>query len=729
MYEEAFLHTTSQVVLLLRIAVATRALALPLASDSSLLDFSLLDSLVPRRIHPQTFRSEWGSLASFLSATSSNLFSHNPLNTNRVNHEKVEALRTLVQQWQQSLPQWLGQLPCSVLDIQQGIASIWKQATDTIPLTVEAKESSPLPARSAWLALFQEAWQRFHAWQAPMPRLAIQQTLESRLQRVLAVSDTLTLTPEATLDELTALLESLDSRVQAPNHPSQCVPLSEAMGMMFPLVPNNGAGNEALWVLPTLSPTTEEVLQQSAEVFTAWLEALPMLREPCQLTLVLDATLKQALLLWIQRYTAEPTTTNMSEDALTPHHQRRQWAAHLQEALQTASALTESTDLQSEAQEASLASDTEATPTPAKVPWLRWATSMRSDASQSVGLTPEAFEQMQTSLPALVSTEPLRLSISGLEEYLACPRKYFYSRRLRPHIEKTQASLRGRLIHLILEAFYSEHAHHAPQVEQKAQQLLAWHQRVCDAPQSLPQPWQSHETVQALLALPSVQQRMVAQQCYEALSNFTHDSFFAEQWQSVALEVPLEAVAHPVFPQVLWQGAIDFIGQTTSGEWVLADFKHFSSHRLNEQTPTALRKLESVLTLPSTLPWQPSGVLTPQAYGAGVKPLFQLPLYPLLFAQQHPQHPPMDRVELVIVRAPSDPTTAKTHGSRTLTLTVPEAEAYQQWLHEVNHYIVQPLLKDATFEANPHASHCDYCDYAFICDARTNDEESGEDDT
>ncbi|MFM7390818.1 MAG: RecB family exonuclease [Vampirovibrionales bacterium] len=633
-----------------------------------------------------------------------------PQRSETLSFEALEA----VTQWRDCVQAWIPSTFYSVLHLPQQLSNAWQAWSQPLEgHNANAPTPTPLPT-TPHAHRFQQAWQALIPTFSTPALLQVAQEVYARVQQAFEELQPLAslLTPIQQQQFIQQRLHELHER--AFHRLSNSTSLYRWEHLM-------GIAATQVAVLPNLHPragnlsdlTHTEALSTMGELLTA-LATLPQAQQvglwlaPSDTPLWLGVCHNTML---SSLATLHPSLPQHLQTDLQPQWQERlaAWQHSLQHAVAEA-------PQQALGELATMNTDSPSTPLSGGLDtWLQWRYAPQPLAS----LHAHTHTHAQADALALPpSPRPLSLSITGFEQYLKCPRKYYYGNRLRPVVEKSAFSLKGRLIHFILEAFYTDVLHHAPEREAKRVQLLEWHTAISQQPERLPAPWQTHEALLAFWELPPLQRQQLAEQAHASLLDFTHTDFFATAWQTVQVEAPFENVSHPAFEGIAWRGSIDFIAQHPQGHWIVADFKTYGASKFAEvKEATVQAKLETVLSLPDELLWQPNGLLDPMAYGS-TDPLFQLVLYPLLWQAHLTAHPPIDASQLVIVRPPAP--TAKPHerGSRVLQFTAERvAPLLPTWLEQVNRRFIQPLRNDTTFLPNPHPSTCQYCDYTHICEA------------
>lgn len=325
-----------------------------------------------------------------------------------------------------------------------------------------------------------------------------------------------------------------------------------------------------------------------------------------------------------------------------------------------------------------------------------------------VGDSPWTTAQKSAEETVLSQPWSLQLSPSSIQQWLFCPRQFFYqviaglpeSQSPLKEPRKERKAIFGTLVHKTLELFY----------------------RQCDNPldtsfiQSLittlfedtPSHWSPTEKAK-VKELPKLMQTQLQAQLQSAFDELIASGFFEKQPPKTDVEVTLETQPLPQFPHIKLTGRIDALRHHGPGQVEILDYKTSES---------AYQKVKPESNLKEIL-----GALAPDTEGEiNAHADFQLPLYGWMLKQTQGDNAPQIALTIQTVRP-------KKAGSKgILTLTVPasqfntEAQAYVERVLKQD--VLAPMLALENFPAL--ASDCSYCAYQSICEGPTDPE--GEDD-
>ena len=320
------------------------------------------------------------------------------------------------------------------------------------------------------------------------------------------------------------------------------------------------------------------------------------------------------------------------------------------------------------------------------------------------------------TVPLLQSAEkPLYLSVSGLEEYLKCPKRFYYSRVLRLPSDPSDALLKGNLIHLIMEHFNLQATPETHTVEHLvaiADQLLSveTHRHAPPVASIL-----ENETYQAYVKLPRLLRFQLKQECLAGFDNLRLQGYFSKPITHVQPELDLPDVELKGLAGVRFKMMLDAVLHHPDGSLTLVDYKAYSGTRYVTSLAKSLEHLQSVLT---PLPPLEAGE-TGFAKAVMEHRHYQLALYAygLQDVSMVDAHQRLGRVGLQLVRPQKEATKFET-GSIGLYLDATSIlDAREAVLESLQGAVVDRLKNDNQFLPNAAGGYCDTCSFSAICPA------------
>lgn len=322
--------------------------------------------------------------------------------------------------------------------------------------------------------------------------------------------------------------------------------------------------------------------------------------------------------------------------------------------------------------------------------------------------------------------KPLYLSVSGLQEYLACPKRYYYSRVLKLPTASSPALLKGNLLHLIMEQFNLQATAQTHCVEH----LLAIATHILQVEQHrYAPPTQAildNEHYQAYVQLPRLARFQLQQTCLAGLANLEPQGYFCQPITHVQAELNLPEVELTGLPGVRFKMMLDAVLHHPDGTLTLVDYKAYGSNKYTAQAKTVDPQIREVL--------EPLPPLVNGEAGYDKTVLqhrhYQLPLYAygLQDSSVTDAFTRLDKVGLQLIRPQAVADKLET-GSRGLYVSAEDIlTARSTVLESLQTAVVTPLRNDATFAPNPTGGHCEHCAFTAICPATATGEEAATED-
>ena len=340
---------------------------------------------------------------------------------------------------------------------------------------------------------------------------------------------------------------------------------------------------------------------------------------------------------------------------------------------------------------------------------------MTDEASKSVHFSP-ALPLESSNLPLLTpSKKPIYLSVSGLEEYLKCPKRFYYSRVLRLPSDPSDALLKGNLIHLIMEQFNLQatpETHTPEHLLAIANQLLSVETHRHNPPIAS---ILENEHYQAYVKLPRLLRFQLQQECLAGFENLRVQGYFSKPITHVQPELELPDVELKGLPGVRFKMMLDAVLHHPDESLTLLDYKAYGAGRYSSSKGKSLEHLQSVL---EPLPPLEAGE-TGFAKAVMEHRHYQLALYAygLQDVSLKDAHQRLAKVGLQLVRPQREQTKFET-GSIGLFLDADSVlDARQTVLESLKVSVVDRLKNDADFLPNPAGGNCDTCSFSAICPA------------
>lgn len=367
-------------------------------------------------------------------------------------------------------------------------------------------------------------------------------------------------------------------------------------------------------------------------------------------------------------------------------------------------------------------------------------------------------------------SEGLTLSPSGVSSLVECPRKFFYQHGLQLKGKASPESLKGKLIHKLLEALaepqwrsperceqnvealtlrvtqtfdevarlrapaeatnasegLSANATEAPMTPETTPAALHWLLMPSFSDDAAMQTYEAMALIRPLLQL-SVFERLALQKwVLGAVADLKQHGFFMQVAAATDWQVEQKLTAQQVFDPALnttLMGIADVVVTMPEGRKAVLDYKTYGDGKLTQKKPeTRLKHVLSVFE-----PLSDDEALTHaerfKPWAQGLK-LFQLPLYALMLAslqtetEQAPAQPSLALPEAVLQLVRPAPIENPDAGSLAITLT-PEVLARQlpEFTRVLQQHLIAPLRQTVMPEASPNDAQCKYCVAKTICDA------------
>jgi hypothetical protein len=342
---------------------------------------------------------------------------------------------------------------------------------------------------------------------------------------------------------------------------------------------------------------------------------------------------------------------------------------------------------------------------------------------------------------------PLPLSASGLQTYLKCPRQYFWQSQLKVPTESAESSLKGELLHALMEAFNQQatpHTHTAERLLAMAHALLAPPMAVLEAvPHTLSEAtasfWLGHPAYHAWSQQPALKREDWRQTSLLALANLDVQGYFAKPIQSVWAEYAFqqEPIVLQGLPHVAWRGSMDAVVWYADGSVAIWDYKRLGGGQFTTKLATSQSKLLQVFeplppaTNAHTVALGGSPLFEAEALNTnGNERYYQLWLYPLVLAALHPSVCQQPTVVGLQGLRPAPAGGKLEEGSVSLPLPFEPAAFWDSFgpkaqavLEDLEAHVLRFWRADASFTPNPSQKTCQYCAFAPHCDAHLQGEE------
>jgi hypothetical protein len=321
--------------------------------------------------------------------------------------------------------------------------------------------------------------------------------------------------------------------------------------------------------------------------------------------------------------------------------------------------------------------------------------------------------------------KPIYLSVSGLQEYLACPKRYYYSRVLKLPTTSSEALLKGNLLHLIMEQFNLQatpETHCVEQLLSVAQQILQVEQHRHFPPSTA---ILTNEHYQAYVQLPRLMRFQLQQTCLAGLANLEPQGYFLQPITHVQAELNLPDVELTGLTGVRFKMLLDAVLHHPDGTLTLVDYKAYGSSKYTAQAKTVEPQIREVL--------EPLPLLADEETGYSKAVLqhrhYQLALYAYGLQDMcvTDAFKRLARVGLQLLRPQAEVGKLET-GSRGLYLPAEDIlRARAVVLDTLQTGVINPLRNDTTFAPNPSGGHCEQCPFTAICPATGTGEDAIED--
>jgi hypothetical protein len=317
--------------------------------------------------------------------------------------------------------------------------------------------------------------------------------------------------------------------------------------------------------------------------------------------------------------------------------------------------------------------------------------------------------------PLNPTEKPLYLSVSGLEEYLKCPKRFYYSRVLRLPSNPADSLLKGNLIHLIMEQFNLQatpETHTPEHLLAIANHLLSVETHRHNPPITS---ILDNEHYQAYVKLPRLLRFQLQQDCIAGFENLRIQGYFSKPITHVQPELTLPDVELNGLPGVRFKMMLDAVLHHPDDSLTLVDYKAYGGSRYTTSKATSLGHLHSVLTPLPPLELGETGF----AKAVMEHRHYQLALYAygLQDISLKDAYQRLAKVGLQLVRPQQEQTKFET-GSIGLFLDADTVLAARQAvLDSLKTAVVDRLKTDAEFLPNPAGGYCDTCSFSAICPA------------
>lgn len=351
----------------------------------------------------------------------------------------------------------------------------------------------------------------------------------------------------------------------------------------------------------------------------------------------------------------------------------------------------------------------------------------------------QAWEKQLSSTPVIETNEALSISASGLNNYMRCPRQYFYSQLLQLRGEPNDKAQAGTLMHLLLEALntvFPKQPYTADTLHNLFQQYLnpeseltfnPSHELFTDADRALY--FERNQAEQADL------KRRITQ----TIHDLEQSGYFADLNPTVTLGEQRFRFTHPKIKHTQFQGSIDALIGITSEKnneqsWHVLDYKHESPTKWRSKEATHLKHLSTSLTPLPDDGTAPHDMPHETRFKDQNKRNHQIPLY--YWATQYDESlqnklkttqkttnntvetnpsPKINQVGLQVVRPPIDGPNGEHIGSQRIALLSSEIrDAEKTVVHNIDTHILQPIRHHATFPTE-HGNQCAYCPHRYLC--------------
>ncbi|MBY0451191.1 MAG: PD-(D/E)XK nuclease family protein [Cyanobacteria bacterium] len=335
--------------------------------------------------------------------------------------------------------------------------------------------------------------------------------------------------------------------------------------------------------------------------------------------------------------------------------------------------------------------------------------------------TTKASIQKAPSNPIFGPTELISISPSDIQTYLECPRRYYYQSVLKLPQTETDASIRGTLVHRIMEVFLN---HVFANREMENVSKITWSdeslrfitQRLFD----LDSDYFKESDLIKIRSLDPVALSDLKRNLHFSIDSLKEEGFFTSHPQNVTSEKKLSYL-YQTKDSGPWEftGRVDALFEYSipnnpdAIETVLLDFKTGTADLTQTQKETRDKHL-----LHSFTPLQTNR--SPQA--SKRKYYVPLPLYTWLCQENQI---PLSRIGLQFIR----PKAEKASGSVSVTLDTSEFRP-EEWLESLNETVLIPIRQSEHFDVKPSKDQCKRCQYNVFCEGPSllNNQSDADDD-
>lgn len=321
--------------------------------------------------------------------------------------------------------------------------------------------------------------------------------------------------------------------------------------------------------------------------------------------------------------------------------------------------------------------------------------------------------------PLFDEQEMLCLSASSIKTYMTCPRQFYYRHLLRLRLPDNEAAAVGLLIHRLIEVFNRTAGageYTAERLLDMAQQMFAFEEEPERFAAAGFEPKDARRLRQlSPLGFSTLRERLAA-----SVADLEAKGYFERYGghRGIEAEKELAAIALPGIDRVRFTGVLDALIALPDGTFDIVDYKTFR-RAYSTRLDTCDKHFRGVLEpLPEDEDLEHAERFAGKLSASYPKD-YQLPLYYLACNQDPAYQGKINGAALQIIR----PAFVDNPSQGAIRLELPGREIEEcapQLLEDLNRYIVEPIVGAEVFEPEP--GHCQYCDYAAICDAGSDGE-------
>lgn len=322
----------------------------------------------------------------------------------------------------------------------------------------------------------------------------------------------------------------------------------------------------------------------------------------------------------------------------------------------------------------------------------------------------------KSDAPVIAPEERLSISASGINNYMRCPRQYFYSQLLQLRGEPSDKAQAGTLMHRLLEALNTQF----PQQPYSAQTLRMLFTQYLNPDD----PTFTEADRSLYFDRTRTEQADLKRRISQTILDLEQSGYFETYQPSQTMGERRFGFEHPAIKNTRFQGSIDAllaIKHSHKACWHVLDYKHESPSKWRSKEATHLKHLSTALTpLPSSKN-NDQHLSHTKKFGDQDKRNYQIPLYYWAtqydesLAPQLKQNASVSRVGLQVVRPPIDGPNGDHRGSQSIMLLASEIQqAETTVVNTLTDHILKPIRQHRTFQAET-GNHCAYCPHRYIC--------------